>query len=230
MTNRRSRRRLVAPLLLLSAILFAGCISIEVNEEGFSSFNGDRGSGTLVTEHRAVVSFSSVELTGALKAEIAPGAPGIDVLFDDNLVDNLETTVRDGVLRLSCRECLPSSGSVIRLTASEIEDIKVSGASRLIATDVDVEQLSISVSGASHLEIDGDVDALDIDGSGASSIEGRNLVANRLEITLSGASSAEVTVVDRVQGNLSGASHLDLAGSERPSVDVNTSGGSSVRR
>lgn len=213
--------------LLLTAALLAGCISIDIDGDAFDS---ERGSGTLVSEDRAVASFSGIEVSGALRAEIAPGALSVEVLFDDNLVDRLETVVRGSTLRVSCQNCSPTSGAVIRLTAPELETIHVSGASRVTATDINAERLLLSVSGASRLEIDGEVNALEIDGSGASRVEGRNLLANRLEIGLSGASRAEVAVVERAEGDLSGASSLEIAGTEQPSVDVRTSGGSSVRR
>lgn len=220
----RSRRALLA-LLPLTLVFLAGCISIEINGEGFT---GERRSGTLVSESRAVASFSTVEVSGALRAEVTIGALAVDVVFDDNLIDKLDTTVSGGVLRLSCRNCSPSDGAMIRVSAPEIVGIEVSGASDVAARDITGDRLELSLSGASRLEIDGGVSALEISGSGASLIKGANLVTSRLEIDLSGATRAEVRAVDRAEGELSGASQLEVTGDEQPAIDIDLSGASSV--
>ena len=228
MTSRRFRRGLAAIGLALAAIILAGCISIDINDDAFS---GEDGSGDLVTETRAVTDFSAVEISGALHAEVEVGGSRIvEAFFDDNLLDNLETVVSRGTLRISCRDCSPSRGAVIRIAAPELDRIEVSGASQVIASDVSTEQLSVRVSGASELEIDGRVDALTVDGSGASDLKGEHLTAITLEVNLSGASSATIEVVRRVAGQLSGASSLQLSGDLRPTVDVSTRGASSIDR
>jgi hypothetical protein len=228
MTTRRFRRVFAPIVLALAAIVLAGCISIDIKEDGFS---GEDGSGDLVTETRAVTDFSAVEISGALHAEVEVGGSRVvEAFFDDNLLDNLETVVSGGTLRISCRDCSPSRSAVIRIAAPELDRIEVNGASHVVANDVSAERLSINVSGASELEIDGRVDALTVDGSGASDIEGERLTAVTLQVSLSGASSATIEVVDRVDGQLSGASTLHLSGDLSPTIDVNTSGASSVDR
>lgn len=224
----RLRRNLLVTVLAVSAIALAGCISIEIDGEGFGS--GEEGSGVLITEQRRTAEFSSVQVSGALRVELDRGPLDIEVRFDDNLLDKLETTVRGSEIQIRCRDCSPTSGSVVRLTAPDIEALDVSGASRLLVSNIDEQELSVSISGASKVEIDGEVTRLEIDGSGASTVEAPNLRADRLDINMSGASRAEVTVIDRVDGDLSGASRLTLAGDEDPAVNVDTSGGSSVSR
>jgi hypothetical protein len=228
MASHRFRPGLTAVGLAFTAIILAGCISIDINEDAFS---GEDGSGDLVTETRAVTDFSAVEISGALHVEVEVGGSRVvEAFFDDNLLDNLETVVSRGTLRISCRDCSPSRGAVIRIAAPELDRIEVNGASHVVANDVSTERLTVDVSGASELEIDGRVDALRVDGSGASDIDGEHLTAITLEVDLSGASSATIEVVERVDGQLSGASSLHLSGDLRPTIDVNTSGASSIDR
>lgn len=219
-------RALLIPLLAVSAIVLAGCISVEVDGETWG--DGEDGSGNLVTEQRAVVDFSAVHVSGALRAEVTRGALRLEVDFDDNLLDQLQTTVSGNELRLSCRNCDPSAGAVIRLTMPEVERIEASGASRVVVEAIDQATLSIDVSGASRIEADGQVGLLEIDGSGASNVNAGDLMVDELQVNLSGATRVEVDVQNRVEGDLSGASRLSLTGSSNPDVDVDTSGGSSV--
>ena len=215
-------------VLVVSAIVLAGCITIEIDGESLG--DTERGSGDLVTEQRTVAAFSAVEVSGALRVELDRGALGIEIEFDDNLIERVETAVRNGEISIRCPDCSPSSHSVIRLSAPDIEAIEVSGASRVRAFDVDEQSLKLSISGASRIEISGQVELLEIDGSGASVVDGPDLRVERLDVNLSGASRAEIRVIERVEGDLSGASHVDLAGNEDPVIDVDTSAGSSIRR
>lgn len=227
--TRFKHRLLLLPALLLSAVVLAGCISIEIDGETIGG-HGEDGSGVLITEDRTVTAFSAVRVSGALRVELDRGPLMVEVEFDENLLEKLETTVRGGEIQIRCADCSPSSGSVVRLTAPDVTAINVSGASKVIANDVDEQALSISISGASKLEIDGEVARLDVDGSGASTVEGPNLRVDHLDIDMSGASRAEIAVIDRVEGDLSGASRLSLTGNETPAISVDTSGGSSVNR
>lgn len=212
---------------LAATFLLAGCISIEIDGETIGG-SGIDGSGVLVIEDRATSDFNAIEVSHALRVELEHGPIGVEAEFDDNLIEKLETTVRDGELRIRCPNCSPSSAAVVRVTAPEIDSIEVSGASRVIASDIEAPDLRLSVSGASRIEIDGDVTSLEVDGSGAARIEGPELTAVNLDVDLSGASRLVVTVIETARGDLSGASRLALRGDENPTVDVDTSGGSSV--
>ena len=219
-------RRLVLPSLLVAALVFAGCISIEVDGDGFG--NGEHGSGILATENRSVASFTQVRVSGALRVEVATGPLAVEVTFDDDLINNLDTTVVGNEIRISCRDCSQSSASFVRVSAPTIDRIKISGASRVTATDIVGEELTLELSGASRIDIDGEVDSLRIDGSGASRIKARNLVTQHLDIDLSGATRTVVEVLELADGELSGASHLELTGSGSPIAVLDVSAGSSV--
>lgn len=128
-------------------------------------------------------------------------------------------------------------------------EVKASGASQLLWEDaLRLSSLSISASGASRvtfgsLTIDGETD---VKASGASrvSLKGTgqelklnlsgasraNMIEFALDIAdakLSGASHAELQVVKRIEGNLSGASSITLLG--KPIQDVSASGASRVK-
>ena len=113
MTNRRFRQGFALVPLALATIVLAGCITVDINEDAFS---GEDGSGDLVTETRAVTDYSAVEISGALHAEFEiGGSQVVEAFFDDNLLDNLETVVSCGTLRISSRDCSPSRSAVIRI-------------------------------------------------------------------------------------------------------------------
>ena len=69
----------------------------------------------------------------------------------------------------------------------------------------------------------------DLSASGASRLDLFDLQIDEGNVALSGASSAGVTVLEELDADLSGASHLEYDGS--PQIgDVSTSGGSTITR
>lgn len=189
---------------------------------------GEEGSGDLVTESRFVGEFTAVDVAGALEAEIAIGAPlAVEVRFDDNLLDNLQTDVRGRTLYIWCDpQCDPSSDAVARIIMPSLSSITASGASRVTAGELSNERLSLDASGASRIEVRGSTEELEVVATGASQIDADDLTTNLLDIDLSGASAAEVGVRDEASGGLSGASKLTVSGD--PDIDIDTSGSSSV--
>lgn len=88
--------------------------------------------------------------------------------------------------------------------------------------NVRANELFINQSGASHLKISGAVDTFILNSTGASYTDARNLPSRNLKTNISGASKAEVFAIDRLNVTLSGASSLKYLGS--PSVKSNISG------
>ena len=129
-------------------------------------------------------------------------------------------------------------------------NITISGASRLKDLTFFGKSINANLSGASDLslkygEIDfdctvdcsgasiftgskGSASKCSFTGSGASSFKARNFESDNLDIDLSGASMAEVTVNNTIKGSLTGASTLKYR--KATNVNVSTHGGSKVTR
>lgn len=234
-------RRTLAVLALALSFLFAGC----------SGIVGERGSGDLVTETREVTPFTGVDVSRAIEVEVtvAAGDDAVEVIYDDNLLDGIEVSVRDGVLFIDAdRNMRPSSGAkvIVRVEsldriavsgasevtvtgaiAAEDMELRASGASRIEIATLDAGTLAATVSGASNVTVDaGEVREADLDVSGASHVDLEADVATAL-VDVSGASRARVTRADEVTGEASGASKV-IVSSDAARVRVNTSGASSV--
>ena len=71
---------------------------------------------------------------------------------------------------------------------------------------------ALSLSGASKIDIDGDVDSLRLDAVGASKIEAEDLTVKDLHLNVSGASKAEVYVTGTLWAQAAGASKITYHG------------------
>jgi Putative auto-transporter adhesin, head GIN domain len=116
----------------------------------------------------------------------------------------------------------------VRVGVRTLRGIDASGACIVDVDGVAGGDFRVALSGASQFTGNGRVDRLDADLSGASRISASTLTALIATVRLSGASVALLRVVQSLTGSVDGASTLDYLGD--PSVQVSTSGASTVRR
>jgi hypothetical protein len=105
-------------------------------------------------------------------------------------------------------------------------DVYLSGAS-ISTIDAVAKHVDIVLSGASHLTMVGNGEALIADVSGASVLKSYNFVFDAARLSISGASGANVTVNNSLKVIASGASVVRYRGN--PAVTSDVSGASSVR-
>ena len=107
-------------------------------------------------------------------------------------------------------------------------DAEISGASEMRFNTIDIDYCAVNLSGASIFSGGGYAVKTIFDASGASDFKTFNLESENLDIDLSGASEAEVTVNNTIKGRITGASTLRYRGGANVS-GVSTSGASSIK-
>lgn len=236
-------------VILGLAMLAAACGDIEIGVD--LDDDGITGSGALTTRTFDLRDFRGVQLSHAFDADVAyADAFAVSVTVDDNLVDRLVvetrgttlfigldpgTSLRRGTLDASIAmpqiERLELSGaSRARLSGfapMQSLEVEASGASTTIG-EIATERLDANLSGASRIEMTGTADEATLDASGASRLELDGFEIATATIRLSGASSGDVYVTDRLEeADLSGASYLTYRGDPELG-DVTTSGGARI--
>ena len=93
------------------------------------------------------------------------------------------------------------------ITAEELE-VELSGASNL-DMDLRCRKVEIDASGASKADLKGEADDFRLELSGASNTDSRDLSAKDVDVELSGACRARVTVLRSLKVDMSGASRMD---------------------
>lgn len=141
-----------------------------------------------------------------------------------------------------------SSLEINKLSLNEI-DVELSGASSFKASKIELNDASFDLSGASNVQIEsliaddielslagassfkasGSVDKIEVDASGASKVDMINVSSSKVSGHLSCASSGYFSFRGSLKLDLSGASTLYYLG-DSSSLDVSTSGGSSVKK
>jgi hypothetical protein len=208
-----------------------------------------RGSGTLAEDQRTIGAWKTLRVESGIHATVVRGAPGVTVATDDNLLQEVETVLEGTTLVVRLRpwttldtrlgvtatvsgdvlEGVDASGAAVvtgTATPTQAFPIAASGSSVVSVDGLDTTDLRVDASGASRVTALGHAVALAANASGASTIDARGVPVERATIDGSGASTLQLEVRTRIDGVLSGGSHLAYGGGASSSVVA--SGGSTV--
>jgi uncharacterized protein YjbI with pentapeptide repeats len=205
-------------LLTFAALSLGGC-----------HLTGIRGDGNITTESRTVADFTSVEADGAFDIKWSNGPATLSITTDKNLLSHVETSVSGKKLRLHSRGQLrPTEGMKVTLSSSGLSGASLTGAVRLAAAKLSGKGFYVEGTGATRLTLDGTVDELLASMSGASRLDAAALQTQTVEIAISGAGKADVTVSKILKVSISGAGKVTYSGN--PEVERRISGAGSVRK
>ena len=201
-----TRQRLLLFILLGAGLLLAAC----------DDDAGVRGSGDLVRQTIDVTSFDSLDIGSGFQVTVREGPPSAVIEVDDNLLDRVVATNRDGLLRITLESGAPIRNATLRATITmfTLAEVRLSGAARVeflepVPIPADLE---IDLAGASRLTGDFTAAAISLRAEGASRIDAA-LSAPIVEARALGASDLDITVTERItRFNLTGASEIDYFG------------------
>ncbi len=189
-------------LLILVLLAFTAC----------NQLIGERGNDERITKEITVESFDKIEVSGAFEILLTPSESNVVIIeVDENLLRYIDIYVRGDRLFIETDRRLSSrKGIKIEVPVKELRAISSSGASDIESSEpISSSELEIEVSGAGKLDLKLDVKLVTLDLSGATLVylEG---VAERLEVDMSGAGSlaAEGFEVQDCSVDISGVGHV----------------------
>jgi hypothetical protein len=226
-------------LILLAA---TGCGGI-----GPWNFANISGSGTVVTEERAVADFDRVSLSGVGRLTIIQGdVEGLTITTDDNLLEQIQSTVSGRHLRigpdqvslrptrdiqyvLQVKELrrLDLSGSLSATAVSLQTDslaLGISGSGKIEIENLDAERCESRISGSGRVDLSGRSNALDLQVSGSGHYGAANLQSLTASIRISGSGDATVWVRENLDASISGSGSVSYYGNPKTSQSVSGSG------
>lgn len=205
---------------------------------------GLRGNGKIASQDRNASNIKGIDVGGGFVVEVTQGSnEGVRIEAEENLLDNIKTEVRNGVLHIyNDRSVNSSKGMKAFVTLKDLESINISGGAKIIGTssfkspmlkldmsggsnvklNIVTEQVKGSLSGASKLVLQGKSPEVNMQLSGASKVEASELEAHQVRIQASGASSVKVYAQKELEINASGASSVYYKGSPTITSDVSS--------
>ena len=123
-----------------------------------------------------------------------------------------------------------SSKTNINKIKARLLSIKSSGSSKINISKLDNQEITIVSSGSSRLQLSGTTVNQNIELSGSSQYDTQSLNSTKAKVKGYGAIKMHLNVSSIIQGELSGASSLFYNGQHNPTVNVQTSGSSTINK
>jgi hypothetical protein len=215
-----ARRTLLAAAALVGVLLVVGC---RVTKEG---------SGVEASAERTVDPFSRISLSGDAAIVVTVGQPqAVSVRGDDNLLQDVETTVDDGELQVGQADSFelePKVGINVDIAVPALEAVSVSGAGNVVVTNLRGARFRSEVSGAGQVEATGDVDRVEVEVSGAGDVRLGDLVARDATADVSGAGHVLIQATESLTASVSGAGDIVYIGNPA-ALKTDVSGNGEIR-
>ena len=249
--NRHAISTLVIALMIIIVVGSAMAVVVAAVLLGFWKPLGQvAGSGTIVTEKKEFTDFTVVEVGWGFEVKIDQSdSYSIDITADDNMFDYIEVSQTGNTLTIGLKWGYSYQNTTLKaeITLPNLYELKLSGGTRgIIEEFTSSHEFALELSGGSHLSgdfttggdaqfalsggshligLDGAANDLTVSCSGGSHLDLSDFRVHDATVTLSGGSHATINLDSRLDGDLSGGSHLSYLGSPT-SVDVIKSGGS----
>jgi len=167
---------------------------------------GKRGSGVQITEQRLVEPFQKVALAGIGTANIRFGdVQDVQVTVDDNLIEFVETAVRNGQLEISTAKAInPSFDLTIDIVIPRLTQVEVAGKALVTIDEFDGDTLTVELAGACGIQATGRVGKLDLELAGACRARLKSLKADHVVVEVAGACGAEVFANESLKAEAAG--------------------------
>ena len=197
-----------------------------------------------------VSTFTGVSLGISGDLYLTQGSPQKVVIQAENNLDEIETEVRNGVLRIKTDNWNSRiKGVKIWITMPEVEALIISGSGDIFAeTPINADELELSVSGSGSInlpELNGDeieaaisgsgdlklagsADEMELRISGSGSMFAEGLKVNECGIKISGSGSCKIDVTGELDASISGSGKVTYYGN--PQIDARISGSGKVRK
>lgn len=211
---------MIKKLTLVFVVLALALSACSINGRTFS-INSEHinGSGTIVTEDRAVSGFDKVDLQSIGNLTIIEGdKESLTIEADDNLMEYITTDVFNNALEIGMEPNIsidPSRAIEYTLTVKSLSSIVLSGFGNINAAELNAEDIEIKLSGSGNMTL-GDLKTenalLRVSGFGNINVD--NMVVDQPTLEISGSGDIDVNQMQAITMNLkiSGFGNADITG------------------
>lgn len=196
-------------------VLVAGAaLAVVVGLVAGSGDDSPHGSGQTVTSVRAVAPFTAVELAGANTVTISVGsAQSVAVAGDDNLVDDVTTTVSGGRLVIDDPGSFDTEAPMsVTITMPSLDGLTLSGMGTVTVVGVTGPDFTADLSGTGTLQVSGRADRVTATMSGLGTLDLQTLAARDVIARLDGAGDLYVQATATLDATLTGTGSIVYSG------------------
>lgn len=205
------------------------------------------GKGAVVKRSLQLQPVHAITLQGSLEVQLTQGeGQSVEVEAQENLVDLVETTVKDGHWTIRTRECYRTDKPfVVHLRVPKIDRVTVQGSGDVngmgtftgnsfnldvqgsgdLKINVNGGSVKASVQGSGAVKITGTCDDLAATVQGSGDVKAAGLKAGRARVNVMGSGDIAVQTNGALEGEILGSGDVEYVGTPSPlSVQVTGSG------
>jgi len=232
-------------IILISAFLFISCRKVFGKRV--------KGSGKIAVTTRVITGYNSVDVSGSFDVYVRQDSvQSVRIETDDNLLEYVETREEGGVLYIDVRgnyNLKPTDVIKVYVAGPSFRKFDASGACDFYtqglvssnesisielsgSSDADMElkapRIKGDLTGAGSLKLKGQTKDLEIDGTGSSSFKCIEMMAENVEVDITGSGNAEVFASVKLDVSVTGSGSVKYTGT--PAVNQKISGSGSIKK
>lgn len=237
-------------VLIISLLAFS---YQSAHAQWWSSDKEINGNGNYTSETRSISDYEEVNLKGSIDVVLIAGNEGnLKVEAESNLLEYIETEVRDGILEISVEEDIsldPSRGKKIVVTVpfETLEGVALTGSGDIIGSDeiraenfavritgsgdirlmLDAKTVQGKLVGSGDLGLEGKATELEFLVTGSGDIDASRLKASRAVATVSGSGDIAVHATEALKSRIAGSGDITYSGNPQKQ-DFKTSGSGTI--
>jgi len=204
------------------------------------------GHGPVHVQQRDAGTFAGVRLSVPAEVTIRNGSPAtVEVEAEDNLLKEITTAVRGGVLRIGSERCIdPNLPVRIRISAPDLEELEINGSGKILVPDTfQVEHIDLAVNGSGDIKgsfvaarirsvirgsgdmvLRGSANDHEITIHGSGDVDAAALPCNSTAVKVNGSGDVFVYAIKDLDVRVNGSGNVHYKGKPSVSTRVNGSG------
>lgn len=191
--------------IIAAMLLLASCSSSQVS-----------GNGKSVTKSRQVNSFNEIKISGAYKVVITQGnIQSVKVTTDSNIEPLVIIDVKGDTLRIHNKKGVGFSLNrpvLVEIAVRKLKRLTISGANQIIASNLNGDKLQVDTNGSIQGSLAGKVNKLNVQVSGSGKIDASKLVAEDVNVRLTGSGQIKVNATDSLNSKITGSGTIAYSG------------------
>ncbi len=232
---------------MLMTMLFMG-LSLQACD---LNANAIKGNENVIPVEKSLEHFDALHVSGIFKVFLVEGdTPQIRIETDENLHEYVIAEVKNNSLHLGMEKGnnYDPTKLVAYVTVNRLNELSISGAASITSEHalssenmiislsgasnlellLETGNLKTTVSGAGNIELSGNANKHEVQISGVASMDCLELLTHETIINISGAASAKVHADTKIDASVSGVGSIRYAGNPE-SVKTSTSGPGSIK-
>ena len=241
-------KNLIITCAVLLSLLFSSCIT---DYDGSFFGQGIKGEGPITSKTLNHDGFTAVAISTSGELHLSQGDTySVKVESHQNIIDNLETEVSGGTLKIGFDKpassieslkffvTLPSLSGVSLAGSADVTgdspftglenvDLEIAGSGN-VRLNLEAKAVDISIAGSGDIELEGTADGIEANIKGSGSVKAGSLSVRTAEVNIAGSGDCTIDATEQLEVNIAGSGNVYYL--QSPEVERSIAGSGSVER